>query len=175
MTFTPLPGGVQLVEPIIFDRWIYPVKALLTTDGVQYDTVVTNQTDDYKDLFSIDTHTYFPFDKGLLAWVYVNISFILWAASADPVASWKIEARNKDGEWTIMSEVETQDIAAQTSEGAALAERLEGYLLLGSTINKAPFSIRLRFKSNGTADNDKVSMRLKNDTVIRYPGSREMR
>ena len=159
--------AVKLKE---FDVSIYPVTALLTTDGVQYATVVTNQTATYADLFSIDTDTYFPSVVGDLAWVYVNISFILWAGTDDPLATWKIEARNKDGTWTIMSAEETQQIAAQNSEALALAERLEGYLLLGSTIDKAPFSIRCQFKSDSTEVNDLVSMRLKNDSVIRLVG-----
>ena len=157
-----------------FDVSIYPVKALLTTDGVQYNAVVENQTAVYADLFSIDTDTYFPRIKGALAWVYINISFILWAGTDDPLVTWKIEARNKDGTWTIMSAEETQQIAAQNSEGTALAERLEGYLLLGDNINTAPFSIRLQFKSDSTAANDKASMRLKNATVIRLVGKMEI-
>ena len=172
MTIKQLPFGAQLVDPVKFDVSIYPVSALLTTDGVQYNAVVTNQTATYADLFSIDTDTYFPHVKGDLAWVYVNISFILWAGTDDPLATWKIEARNKDGTWTIMSAEEDQQIAAQNSEALALAERLEGYLLLSSAIDKAPFSIRLQFKSDSTAANDLVSMRLKNDSVIRFVGSR---
>ena len=158
-----------------FDKWIYPVKALLTTDGVQYNTVVTNQTAEYKDLFSLDTNTYYPDAVGDLAWVYVNISFILWAGTDDPLAKWKIEARNKDGNWTIMSAEEEQQIDAQNTEALALAERLEGYLLLTTdVIDTAPFNIRLRFKSDSTAVNDKVSMRLKNDTVIRFVGMHKL-
>lgn len=172
MTVKQLPFGAQLVESVVFDRWIYPVKVLLTTDGVQYNAVVENQTAVYKDLFSVDTDTYYPHTKGDLAWVYVNISFILWAGTDDPLAKWKIEARNKDGIWTIMSAQEEQQINAQNTEELALAERLEGYLLLGDNINTAPFSIRLQFKSDSTAANDKVSMRLKNDSVIRFVGSR---
>ena len=172
MTEKKLPFGAQLVEPVVFDRWIYPVKALLTTDGVQYNAVVTNQTAVYADLFSLDTDTYYPHTKGDLAWVYVNLSFILWAGTDDPLATWKVEARNKNGTWTIMSAQETQQIAAQNTEELALAERLEAYLLLGDNINKAPFSIRLQFKSDSTAANDKVSMRLKNDSLIRFVGSR---
>lgn len=175
MTIESLPFNTKLVEPVKFDVSIYPVRALLTTDGVQYATVVTNQTAVYADLFSFDTDTYFPHLKGDLTWVYVNISFILWAGTDDPLATWKIEARNRNGTWTIMSAEETQQIAAQNSEATALAERLEGYLLLGTNINKAPFSIRLQFKSDSTAANDLVSMRLKNNSVIRIVGSRETR
>ena len=175
MPIQNLPYKTELVEPVVFDRWIYPVRALLTTDGVQYNAVVTNQTATYADLFSIDTDTYYPHTKGDLTYVYVNISFILWAGTDDPLATWKIEARNKDGTWTIMSAEETQQIAAQNSEALALAERLEGYLLLSSAIDKAPFSIRCQFKSDSTAANDLVSMRLKNDSVIRFVGSRTER
>ena len=175
MTVKFLPPNTELVEPVVFDRWIYPVKALLTTDGVQYNTVVTNQTATYADLFSLDTDTYYPHTKGDLAWIYVNISFILWAGTDDPLATWKIEARNKGGTWTIMSAEETQQIAAQNTEALALAERLEGYLLLGDNIDTAPFSLRLQFKSDSTAADDLVSMRLKNNSVIRFVGSRTVR
>lgn len=171
MTVELLPFNTKLVEPVKFDVSIYPVRALLTTEGVQYNAVVTNATETYKDLFSIDTDTYFPHLKGNLAWVYVNISYILWSASGTP--SWIIQARNKNGTWTAMSGTETQLISGQTSETDALKERLEGYLLLGDDINKVPFSIRLQFKADATLKT--VSMRLKNDTVIRLVGSRETR
>lgn len=164
----------MIIKPREFDVSIYPVRALLTTDGVQYNAVVENQTAVYADLFSYDSDTYFPQIVGELAWVYVNISFILWAGTDDPLVTWKIEARNKGGTWTIMSAAETQQIAAQNSEAAALAERLEGYLLLGTNINKAPFSIRLQFKSDSTAANDKASMRIKNDSVIRLVGTHKV-
>ena len=163
-----------IVKPREFDVSIYPVKALLTTDGVQYAAVVENQTANYADLFSYDIDTYFPQIVGKLAWVYVNISFVLWAGTDDPLVKWKIEARNKDGTWTIMSAEEEQQIAAQNTEGTALAERLEGYLLLSSAIDTAPFSIRLQFKSDSTAANDKASMRLKNDSVIRLVGTHKV-
>lgn len=155
-----------------FDVSVYPVKALVETDGVQYATVVENQTAVYADLFSIDMDTYFPRLRGKLAWVYVNISYILWAGTDDPLVTWKLEAQNKDGTWTIMSAEETLQISTENNEGAAHAGSLEGYLLITTDlIDQIPFSIRLQFKSDSTAANDKASMRLKNDTVIRAVGS----
>lgn len=177
MTIESLPYDTKLVDPVMFDVSIYPVRALVTTDGVQYATAITNQTAGYLDAsdYSFDTDTYFPYLKGNLAWVYVKFSFILWAGTDDPTVKWILQARNRNGTWTNMSSEESQVIAAQNSEATALAESLEGYLSLASAINTVPFSIRLRVKSDSTAANDKVSMRLKNDTVIRIVGARETR
>ena len=51
MTIKQLPYKTQLVEPVKFDVSIYPVSALLTTNGVQYETAATNQTESRKYCF----------------------------------------------------------------------------------------------------------------------------
>ena len=161
----------MIVTPKQFDNYIRPVGKLLTTDGVQYATVVENQTAVYKDLFSIDSDTQFPAMVGFLAYIYFNISFIVWSAgAADPVLTYKAEAKNKSlTDWTIISAEETYTVAIH-SEGTAVGKRLEGFIKAATGINKAPLSVRLQFKSDGTDAADKISIRLKNDTVIRPIG-----
>jgi len=152
-----------------FDVSIYPVRALVTTDGVQYDTVKTNQSSTvYTDLFDIDTDTYFPHIVGKLAWVYVNISFEIKGGTNLPTASFKLDADNKGLDtWTIMSAVEPY----KTTVGY-VAKRLEGYLkITDDLVDKVPLSIRLQFKSSGATAIDLASVKLKNDTVIRLVGT----
>ena len=171
MTVRPLPGGVSLIDPIKFDISIYPVAVKLTTDGVQYKTAVTNQTVSYVGLFSIDTDTFFPDVKGKLAWVYVNLSFEIKAGNNTPTATYKAEFKKaNDSSWTIMSAEETYVSVTETYVGV----RLEGYIDL-ATVDEAPFDIRVQFKSSGTTAGDKIYAQLKNDTVIRLVGEREMR
>ena len=100
--------GLIVVKQKEFDVSIYPVRALLTTTGVQYATVVTNSTTTYVNLFDIDSDTYFPIIIGDLAWVYVNISFEVLGGSNTPIVTFKLEADNKGLDtWTIMSAEET--------------------------------------------------------------------
>jgi len=171
MTIKQLPFGAQLVDPVKFDVSIYPVAVLLTTNGVQYEAEVANATTTYADLFSIDTDTYFPAVKGKLAWVYVNLSFEIKGGTNLPVASYKAEFKRHDAAgWTLMSAEETY-----TTTTAYVGKRLEGYIDI-DTVNEAPFDIRIQFKSdaaNGATET--VTARLKNDTVIRLVGSREVR
>ena len=170
MTARPLPGGVSLIDPIKFDISIYPVAALLTTDGVQYETAVANDTTTYADVFSIDTDTYFPDVKGKLAWVYFNISFEVLGGSSTPIATYKVEIKDANAtDWTIMSAEETY----QTTTSYA-GQSLEGYIKI-DTVTNAPFDIRLQAKSDGAGATERVSVKLKNDTVIRLVGEREMR
>ena len=170
MTIKKLPFGAQLVDPVKFDVSIYPVATLITTDGVQYATVVTNQTTTYKDLFSIDTDTYFPAVKGKLAWVYVNLSFEILGGSNTPDITFKAEFKKYDATaWTIMSAEETY-----TTTTGYVGKRLEGYIKI-DTVDRAPFDIRVQFKSDAATANDLVSAKLKNDSVIRLVGSREQR
>ena len=170
MTVRPLPGGVSLIDPIKFDVSIYPVTGLLTTDGVQYATVVTNSTTAYEDLFSIDTDTFFPAVKGKLAWVYMNISMEFLGGSNTPTVTYKLEVKDANASsWTIMSAEETYE----TTTGY-INKRLEAYIKI-DTVTHAPFDIRVQFKSSGTGSTNMVSAKLKNDTTIRLPGSREMR
>lgn len=171
MTIKQLPFQTQLIDPVKFDVSIYPVSALLTTNGVQYETAITNQTTSYVDLFSIDTDTYFPAVKGKLAWVYVNLSFEIKAGNGTPTATYKAEFKKaKSSSWTIMSAEETYVSVTESYVGV----RLEGYIDI-DTVDEAPFDIRVQFKSNGTAAGDKLYAILKNDTVIRLVGSRETR
>lgn len=166
----PLPGGVSLIDPIKFDVSIYPVTGLLTTTGVQYETAVANDTTSYADVFSIDTDTFFPDIKGKLAWVYFNISFEVLGGSATPIASYKVEIKDYNAAaWTIMSAEETY----QTTT-SYVGIRLEGYIKI-DTVTHAPFDIRLQAKSDGTGATERVSVKLKNDSVIRLVGEREMR
>jgi len=170
MTIKQLPYRTQMIDPIKFDVSIYPVSALLTTNGVQYETTVTNSTTTYADLFSIDTDTYFPAVKGKLAWVYVNLSIEFLGGSNTPVTTYKAEFKKKDASsWTIMSAEETY----QTTTGS-VGVRLEGYIDI-DTVDRAPFDIRVQFKSDGTGATNMVSAKLKNDTIIRLVGSREVR
>ncbi len=150
-----------------FDDWIYPVRVLLTTDGVQYDTVVTNETVSYVTLFSLNTDTYYPHSVGELIKVYANLSFEILGGSNTPIMTYKAEAKNKAlTTWTIMSAEETY----QTTTGY-IGKRLEGYLkITADAIDKAPFSLRVQFKSDGTGATNRVSVRLKNDTVIKVVG-----
>ena len=170
MTIKILPFNTKLIEPVNTDASIYPVRALLTTNGVQYATAVNNTGTTYADLFSINTHTYFPHLKGKLTWVYCNISFEALGGSANPIITFKLEAKNSDeSTWVIQSAEETY----QTTTGY-IGQRLEGYLLItASTIDKYPFDIRLQFKSDAATVNEDVTMKLKNDSVIRIVGSRE--
>lgn len=159
------------VKQEFFDVSIYPVAELLTTTGVQYETIVTNGTTSYVDLFDFDTDTYFPDLDGTLAWVYVNISFEVKGGTNLPVVTYKIEAKNGDlASWTIMSAEETY-----TTTTSYVGKRLEGYLLITTdAIDDAPFDIRLQFKSDATdGTTETIYTRLKNDTVIRLVGSRE--
>ena len=55
-----------------------------------------------------------------------------------------------------------------------VGKRLEGYIGI-NTVKKAPFDIRIQFKSDSTDAADLVSAKLKNDTLIRLIGSREVR
>ena len=170
MTVKPLPGGVSLIDPIKFDISIYPVSALLTTNGVQYETVVTNSTTTYADLFSIDTDTFFPDLKGKLAWVYMNISMEFLGCSNTPIVTYKLEIKDyKASSWTIMSAQETY----QTTTGY-IGKRLEGYIAI-DTVTHVPFDIRVQFKSDGTGSTNMVSVKLKNDTCLRLVGGREAR
>lgn len=172
MPIQNLPYKTELVEPVKFDVSIYPVRRLVTASGVQYEAEITNATTTYADLFSISTHTWFPYVKGLLAWVYVNISFELKGGSATPSAVYILEAKNSDvSAWTPLSAATTT--ATTTS---SVGYHLEGYILLtASAIDYAPFDIRLQFKSNSADANKEVLLKLKNDTIIRLVGSREVR
>ena len=151
-----------------FDVSIYPVSVLLATDGVQYNTVVTNATTGYVDALSIGTDTYFPDIAGKLAWAYANISFEVLGDAKLPIIVYKVEAKNSTGtSWVIQSAEETY----QTTTGY-VGKRLEGYLAQTTgTIDSAPFDIRLQFLRS-TATSGTVSVRLKNDTIIRSVGSR---
>ncbi len=161
----------MIIKPREFDVSIYPVSSLITTDGVQYNTVVTNQTTAYKDLFDIDLDTYFPQIVGELAWVYVNISVEILGGSNTPDVTFKLEADNKGLDvWTIMSAAEVY-----TTTTGYVAKRLEGYLkLTAGLVSTAPLSIRFQFKSDAATANDLVSIKLKNDTVIRLVGTHKV-
>jgi uncharacterized membrane protein len=160
------------ITPVHFDVSIRPVKALVTTDGVQYLAAVSNQTTTYKDLFSINTDTDYPLVIGKLAYVYVNISLSAYSGSNDPAITYKLEAKNKNlTTWTIMS---AQEEWTPTGDDVAnhQLERIEGFLLLtAALVDTAPLSIRLQFKSAAETANDIVYMRLKNDTVIQLVGT----
>ena len=173
MTIKQMPYKTELVEPVKFDVSIYPVSALLTATGVQYATAVANATTTYADLFSISTHTYFPYVKGDLAWAYFNISIEVKGGTNLPHCIYKVEAKNSNyGTWVIQSaEVD------YTCTTAYVGMRLEGYILItAGTVDNAPLDIRLQFKSdaaNGATET--VTAKLKNDTVIRLVGSRDVR
>jgi len=172
MTIQNLPYKTELVEPVKFDVSIYPVSALLTATGVQYLATVNNATTTYANLFSISTHTYFPYVKGLLAWAYFNISVEFLGGSGNPIVTYKVETKNSDyGTWVIQSAEETYQCTT-----ASVGMRLEGYILLAAgTIDHAPFDIRLQFKSSSASATYDVTGKLKNDTCIRLIGSREVR
>ena len=156
--------GLIVVKPKEFDVSIYPISSLVTTDGVQYDTEVANATTSYVDLFDIDSDTYFPTIIGKLAWVYVNISFEVKYTSGASTVTFKLEADNKGLDtWTIMSGEPTYAATA-----AFVGKRLEGYLKLTTDlVDTAPLSLRLQFKASANS----ITMRLKNDTVIRLVGT----
>lgn len=150
-----------------FDISIHLVRALLTSDGVQYGDVITNKTTSYKDLFSIDSDAYFPFMIGNLARSHVVIWFEVKGGNNTPVVTYKADARNKGGTWTIMSAEESYSTTVNYVE-----RKLEGDLKITSgLVDTAPLSVRLQFKSNGTTDDDLVSVKLRNDTVIRFVGT----
>ncbi len=171
MTIKLQPLGTQLIDPVKFDVSIYPVTAQLTTTGVQYEAEVTNATTTYANLFSLDTHTYFPYVKGKLAWAYVNISFEVKAGNSTPTATYQIQAKNSGAStWVDMSAA--TDYSSVTT--AYVGKKLEGYLdLTTGTIDYAPFSLKLRFKTDTVQAGDEVIIQLKNDTVIRLVGSIE--
>ena len=160
--------NTKIVVPKEFDVSIYPASSLLTTNGVQYNTVVTNSTTTYANLFDIDTDTYFPSIVGELAWVYVNISFEVLGGATPPIVTYKLEADNKGLDtWTIMSGQETY-----TTTTGYVGKRLEGYLKLTTDlVDTAPLSLRLQFKSS---DTNSISVRLKNDSVIRIVGMHKL-
>ena len=166
--------GLIKVVPEQFDDAIRPVRALVTTDGVQYSDAVSNQTTDYKDLFSIDTDTYYPLAIGMLSYVYVNISLSAYTGSNDPDITYKLEAKNKalpEADWTIMSAEEVWTPTANVV-GDAEEERIEGFLKITlDLIDTAPFSIRLQFKSEAAEAADIVYVRLKNSTIIQLVGT----
>ena len=172
MTIKQMPYKTELVEPVKFDVSIYPVSALLTATGVQYLAEVANATTTYADLFSISTHTYFPYVKGDLAWAYFNISFEVKGGSATPIATYKVEVKNSNyGTWVIQSAEATY----QTTT-AYVGMRLEGYILItAGTVDNAPLDIRLQFKSDAAGATETVTMKLKNDTCLRLVGSRDVR
>ncbi len=160
--------NVQMVDPVKFDVSIYPVTGLLTTDGVQYETAVNNAGTTYADLFSISIDTYFPALKGRLAWVYVNISMEMLGGSSNPHIIYKAEFKAHNAtSWTIMSAAEDY-----TSTTSYVAQRLEGYITLSAVATTVPFDIRVQFKSDATGANEDVTVKLKNDTVIRIVGEK---
>lgn len=154
-----------------FDDFIRPVGGLLTSDGVQYATLVENQTESYKDVFDINSDTQFSCAIGFLSWVKLYISFIVWSVGpADPTVTYKVEIKEKTlVDWITVSVEETYLVVEHT-EVAAANRKLEGYIMPLVGIEKAPFGVRLRFKSSGTASADKIFIRLKNDTYIRPVG-----
>ena len=160
--------GLLAVKPREFDVTIYPLRVLATTTGIQYGTVVTNQTTAYKNLFDIDSDTYFPDVIGRLAWVDMYISFEIMGGSNTPTVTYKLEADNKGLDiWTIMSAEETYD----TTTGY-IHKTFDSLLKITSgLVDKAPLSLRLQFKSGAETANDLISMRLKNDTYIRLVGT----
>lgn len=155
-----------------FDVTFYLVRALVTTDGVQYMASVTNQTTTYKDLFSVHSDTYYPLIVGKLSRVYVYISFKAFSGSNDPEITFKLQAKNKTlTTWTDVSAAETWTPTGNDLANEA-AKYLEGELLLTTDfIDVAPLSLRLQFKSDAATANDIVSMRLKNDSVVRLVGT----
>lgn len=162
--------GLIVVKPKEFDVTIRPVRSLLTVgaNGAQYASVVTNQTTTYKNLFDIDSDTYFPTVIGKLAWVEVFISFDIMGGSNTPVVTYKLEADNKGLDtWTIMSAEETY-----TTTTSYINKAFESLLkITANLVDTAPLSIRLQFKSGAATANDLVSIKLKNDTYIRLVGT----
>ena len=70
--------NTKIVVPKEFDVSIYPISSLVTTDGVQYDTVVTNQAITYKNLFDIDSDTCLSLLRNYRAsFCFTKIIFIL--------------------------------------------------------------------------------------------------
>ena len=149
-----------------FDISFYPVKAQGTATGVQYATAVPTVTinTDYT-LLSFDSSTHFPKIAGNLAWVYYNISFELKAGSITADLIYKLQARNKGGDWTDMCVA----VTCTDINTTYVAYRVEGYLDIKTNITTAPFEMRLIFQSNEATPGIGTGQ-VKNDTVIRAVG-----
>ena len=156
------------VKQELFDVSIYPISSLLATDGVQYDTPVNCTTDTYIPLFEYNTADFFADLEGTLAWVYVNISFEVLGGTSLPVVTYQVDVRSDGEAWTAMSAAEDY-----TTTTDYVGMRLEGYFKIAATIDEVPFDIRLQFLSDATGADEDVTIRLKNDTVIRLVGTRE--
>jgi len=130
--------------------WVddYPVRAQGTTDGVQYsDEVVTVLADTDYELLLWSSE-----DKALdieieLTEGYYDFTFELKAGSVTADLKWKLQARNKGGEWIDMCAEQTE-----TDIGTAYAEKtMKGLMDIQAGIDRIPFEMRLIFKSNEAA------------------------
>ena len=127
--------------------WVddYPVRAQGTTDGVQYsDEVVTVLADTYYELLLYSSSDKIADIDIELTEGYYDFTFELKAGTVTADLKWKLQARNKGGEWIDMCAEQTEvDI------GTAYAEKtMKGLMDIQAGFNRIPFEMRLIFKSN---------------------------
>ena len=123
----------------------YPVRAQGTTDGVQYsDEVVTVLADTDYELLLWKSETNHPDIDVELTEGYYDITFELKAGSATANLKWKLQARNKGGEWIDMCAEQTE-----TAINTVYVEKtMIGLMDIKDGIDKMPFEMRLIFQSN---------------------------
>lgn len=149
-----------------FDVTDRPVRAQGTTDGVQYGSELgtVNANTDYE-LLLYKTFDRFLKIKGPLVWVEYSIEFQLKAGSETADLKWKLQARNKDGIWADMCKEQLADNIGIDY----IDKKIAGYLDIKTNITKAPFEMRLIFRSSESAPGIGVG-HIKNTTFIRMVG-----
>jgi len=140
-----------------FDVSIRPVRAQLTTTGVQWSTEVQSVAANVDvELLNIKTIDRFPRLRGTLSDVYANISIQLKAGTATADLIWKVQARNKDGTWTDMCAAQTETNINTTY----VAKRVEGFFDIKTNITQIPFEVRVILKSNESKSTMVISLLL---------------
>ena len=131
----------------------------LTSDGVQYSTVV--DTTDIDTDVEVINHTTEILRRGELAWLKFNLIAEFQAvssATADLV--WKWQARNKGGTWVDLHEEVTETDIGTTYKSCTRS----GYFEPETNFNRVPFDIRLILQCNEATQG---RARVKNSSYVR--------
>lgn len=142
------------LKNLFVDITEHPIRALGTISGLQYNGEVSSvAAATYVELLLYKTITNYPNTAGHLTEVYYEINFELKAANDTADLTWKLQAKDKDGEWV--------DMCAEQSAnniGTSWVEKvIKGYLYIQSGITKIPYEFRLIFKSSESSTDILIS------------------
>lgn len=148
------------------DITIYPVKAALTSDGVQYSAEVATTTADTDVVlfsYSVDLGIadMYKRDYFKALWVYFNVVVALKANSSGTAdLKWKAQARNKGGTWVDLFAYQTESDIGTTY----VDKKMEGYANLQANFEQVPFDFQILYQCN---ELNEGRGKLKNSTLFR--------